>query len=158
MPVDTYPSVHVFQRLPLDMQDATRLVLMRGCLHCRIASRRTARYYATAVLERYVRRLHITETDPARWRAWVNRHLMGVARQRAWWSPRWELTCMRDLYWLVGEFSVLIDGVRHDVYQPEHMESVRALARTARKYTGELPRLPLRGSKRARMAIKRDSN
>ncbi|MFM0163878.1 hypothetical protein PQR39_26125 [Paraburkholderia sediminicola] len=95
------------------------------------------------MIERYVRRLKITETDPARWYGWMHRHLLRVARQRPWWSSRWQSAVENDLRWLVSEYSVLIDGERLDVYQPEHMQNVRMLARTARKYVGALPALPL---------------
>jgi hypothetical protein len=145
MPASTYPTIECYQIIRwVEWEGEDRPVVMRGALHCRIAKRGTARYYAIALLERYVRRLKITETVPARWRDWVNRHLIRVARKRSWWSWRWERTCANDLNWLVCEYSVLIDGVRHDLYQPEQMESVRTLARTARKYTGALPVLPRR--------------
>jgi hypothetical protein len=130
---------------------------MRGALHCRIVSRSsdrgTARRYATALLERYVRRLRITETDPVRWCNWLNRHLMRVARKRIWWASRWQYAVENDLRWLVCEYSVLIDGVRYDVYEPEHMQNVRKLARDARKFTGDLPKLAVRGVLDSKMAI-----
>lgn len=165
MPASTYATVHLYQIIeglewggdPLD-----RPVMMRGSLHCRIESRSdgrgTARRYAAAVLERYVRRLRITEADPVRWYRWLTRHLMRVAHRRRWWSSRWQNTVENDLRWLVCEYSVLIDGIRHDVYDPEHMQNVRKLTRTARKYIGDLPTLPLRSVPSAKTAIKLRQN
>lgn len=157
---NTYDTVQAYQRvggLKWDGPASERPVVMRGALHCRIMSRSgdrgTARRYAVEVLERYVRRLRITETDPIRWRGWLNRHLIRMARQRQWWSSRWQYAVQNDLNWLVCEYSVLIDGVRYDVYEPEHMQNVRKLARDARKYIGDLPTLPLRHRDAARMAI-----
>jgi hypothetical protein len=151
MPVSTYRTVQTYQIvswLEWEGSASERPVVMRGALHCRIMSRSgdkgTARRYATQVLERYVRRLRITETDPVRWCTWMHRHLIRVARRRPWWSSRWQSAVENDLRWLVCEYSVLIDGARHDVYQHQHMENVRQLARTARKYTGALPPLPIR--------------
>jgi len=158
VPVDTYPKICIYQRLPPDWEDSARQVVMRGALHCRIASRRTARHYATAVLERYIRRLHLSETNPARWQRWVNEELLEVARRRSWWSLRWERTCARDLNWLVCEYSVLIDGVRHDVYDAERMENVRLLLFTARRMMGDLPRLSLCSRPKRRLAIKTRQN
>lgn len=149
MPVSTYPTVHTYQMIGgIEWEGAPRdrPVMMRGSLHCRIESRcggrGTARRYATEILQRYLRRLRITETDPVRWYNWMHRHLLRVARQRSWWSSRWQSAVENDLRWLVCEYSVLIDGVRYDVYEPEHMLNVRKLARTARKYMGDLPSLP----------------
>jgi hypothetical protein len=160
MPVSTYDTVQTYQRvawLKWDGAPSERPVVMRGALHCRIMSRSdnrgTARRYATALLERYVRRLRITETDPARWRGWLNRHLMRVARKRPWWESRWQYAVQNDLNWLVCEYSVLIDGERHDVYDPEHMQNVRKLARSARQYTGALPTLPVMDKDASKMAI-----
>jgi hypothetical protein len=141
MPASTYPKVWVYQRLPLDWEGAKGMVVMRGALYCRVAKRGTARCYATAMLERYIRRLRITETDPVRWNHWMHRELLRVARQRSWWSARWEKAVISDLQWLVGDYSVLIEGVRHDIYGRMRLENVRNLGRVARKYTGELPRL-----------------
>jgi hypothetical protein len=156
----TYETVHHYQRvasLQWDGVPGERPVVMRGALHCRIMSRcsgrGTARRYATALLERYVRQLKITETDPVRWRGWMNRHLMRVARKRPWWESRWQYAVQNDLNWLVCEYSVLIDGVRYDVYDPEHMQNVRKLARVARPHTGELPKLAVRGVLDSKMAI-----
>lgn len=150
MPVSTYRVVQTYQIvnwIEWDGPASARPIVMRGALHCRIMSRigdrGSARRYATAVLERYVRRMRITETDPVRWYNWLHRHLLRVARKRLWWSSRWQNAVENDLRWLVCEYSVLIDGERYDVYEPEHMQNVRKLARTARKYVGDLPSLPL---------------
>lgn len=160
VPVSTYRVVQSYQiayGLEWEGPASDQPVVMRGALHCRIESRcggrGTARRYATEVLERYVRRLHITETDPVRWYGWLHRHLLRVARMRPWWSSRWQSAVENDLRWLVCEYSVLIDGKRYDVYELENMRNVRKLARTARRYTGELPTLPLRDKDAAKMAI-----
>jgi len=160
MPVSTYRVVESYQIvnwLEWDGPASARPVVMRGALHCRIMSRSgdrcTPRRYAVVMLERYIRRLRITETDPVRWRGWLNRHLVRVARKRSWWSSRWQYAVQNDLNWLVCEYSVLIDGERYDVYEPEHMQNVRKLARDARKYTGELPTLPVHDAEASKMAI-----
>lgn len=165
MPASTYRTVQTYQVIhwpDWEGPSSDRAVIMRGALHCRILSRSdnrgTARRYATALLERYVRRLKITETDPVRWRGWLNRHLMRVARKRPWWESRWQYAVQNDLNWLVCEYSVLIEGVRYDVYEPEHMQNVKALARTARKCTGDLPKLAVRGVLDSKMAIKVSQN
>jgi hypothetical protein len=156
MPGSTYPAISTFQIIR-DVEweggSSERSVMMRGSLHCRIATRGTPRRYATAVLERYVRRLRITETDPTRWHGWMHRHLIRVARKRLWWSYRWQYAVMNDLRWLVCDYSVLIDGLRHDIYEPEHMQNVRKLARGARNFVGELPALPVRIEPATKAAI-----
>ena len=146
VPASTYPVISVFQMLSLDGLEGKpqdRPVMMRGSLHCRIAIRGTPRRYATAVLERYVRRLRVTETDPVRWCGWMHRHLIRVARKRLWWSSRWQNAVVNDLRWLVCDYSVLIEGHRYDIYESAHMHNVRRLARCARKLIGEPPALPL---------------
>lgn len=160
MPISTYPTIHTYQMIvgvEWEGAPADRPVMMRGSLHCRIESRcgdrGTARRYATAMLERYIRRLKVTETDPVRWYGWMLRHLLRVARMRPWWSSRWENAVGNDLRWLVCEYSVLIDGERYDVYDPEHMRNVRKLARSARQYTGDLPKLAVRGVLNRKMSI-----
>jgi hypothetical protein len=160
MPVSTYRTIHTYQIvnwIEWDGPASERPVVMRGALHCRIMSRSgdrgTPRRYAVALLERYVRRLRITETDPVRWRGWLNRHLLRVARMRPWWSSRWQYAVQNDLNWLVCEYSVLIEGVRYDVYEPEHMLNLQKLALDARKYTGDLPKLAVRGVLDTKAAI-----
>jgi hypothetical protein len=160
MPASTYRTVQTYQIIhwpAWDGPSSNQAVIMRGALHCRILSRSdnrgTARRYATALLERYVRRLRITETDPVRWYNWLHRHLLRVARKRSWWESRWQYAVENDLRWLVCEYSVLIDGVRYDVYEPEHMQNVRKLACNARKYMGNLPELAVRGVLGRKMAI-----
>lgn len=68
-------------------------------------------------------------------------------------SSRWQIAVENDLCRFVSEYSVLIDGVRYDVYDPEHMKNVRILARDARKYTGALPELGVRSLTGKKMAI-----
>jgi hypothetical protein len=156
VPASTYPAISTFQMIG-DVEweggPQDRPVMMRGSLRCRIATRGTARRYATAVLERHVRMLKITETDPVRWCVWMNRHLIRVARKRPWWSFRWQYAVVNDLRWLVCEYSVLIDGERLDIYEREHMQNVRKLARSARKLIGEPPALPARINPAKKTAI-----
>jgi hypothetical protein len=59
----------------------------------------------------------------------------------------------RTTNWLVCEYSVLIEGVRYDVYEPEHMLNLQKLALDARKYTGDLPKLAVRGVLDTKAAI-----
>lgn len=156
VPASTYPAISNFQIIACEHWEGgpkDRPVMMRGSLHCRIATRGTPRRYATAVLERYIRRLRITETDPHRWYGWMHRHLLRVARKRSWWSSRWQNAVANDLRWLVGDYSVLIEGVRYDIYEQAHLHNVRRLARFSRKYIGALPALPLRREPATRTAI-----
>jgi hypothetical protein len=54
-------------------------VVLRGALWCRIKRRGTARDYGTEVLERYVRRVRMTETDPVLWYRWLHQVLLPMA-------------------------------------------------------------------------------